>query len=200
MKSSRSPRISGRARSSSPLAPRRRRSGPPRSSSRISGRSSPATSCSRCSGPTQSTKASISSGLPSPGPSSRGAWWEIAAECGADAVAHGATGKGNDQVRFELSAYALNPGIRVVAPWREWDLHSRERLMVYAEEHGHSDREEQGQRVALLHRRQPAAHLLRGERARRPLDRARLRDVALDPAAGSGPRRAALPRARVRRR
>ena len=61
---------------------------------------------------------------------------EIAAECGADAVAHGATGKGNDQVRFELSAYALNPDIRVVAPWREWDLHSRERLMVYAEEHG----------------------------------------------------------------
>ena len=61
---------------------------------------------------------------------------EIAAECGADAVAHGATGKGNDQVRFELSAYALNPDIRVVAPWREWELHSRERLMVYAEEHG----------------------------------------------------------------
>ena len=61
---------------------------------------------------------------------------EIAAKVGADAVAHGATGKGNDQVRFELSAYALNPDIRVVAPWREWDLHSRERLMVYAEEHG----------------------------------------------------------------
>ena len=61
---------------------------------------------------------------------------EISEECGADAVAHGATGKGNDQVRFELSAYALNPDIRVVAPWREWDLHSRERLMVYAEEHG----------------------------------------------------------------
>ena len=60
---------------------------------------------------------------------------EIAAECRADAVAHGATGKGNDQVRFELSAYALNPDIRVVAPWREWDLQSRERLMVYAEEH-----------------------------------------------------------------
>ena len=61
---------------------------------------------------------------------------EIATECGADAVAHGATGKGNDQVRFELSAYALDPDIRVVAPWREWDLHSRERLLVYAEEHG----------------------------------------------------------------
>ena len=61
---------------------------------------------------------------------------EIATGCGADAVAHGATGKGNDQVRFELSAYALDPDIRVVAPWREWDLHSRERLLVYAEEHG----------------------------------------------------------------
>ena len=61
---------------------------------------------------------------------------EIAAERGADAVAHGATGKGNDQVRFELSAYALDPDIRVIAPWREWDLHSRERLLVYAGEHG----------------------------------------------------------------
>ncbi len=60
----------------------------------------------------------------------------IAAETGADAIAHGATGKGNDQVRFELSAYALNPDIRVIAPWREWDLLSRERLMAYAAEHG----------------------------------------------------------------
>ena len=61
---------------------------------------------------------------------------EIANETGADAIAHGATGKGNDQVRFELGAYALKPGIRVIAPWREWDLTSRERLMAYAEEHG----------------------------------------------------------------
>jgi argininosuccinate synthase len=60
---------------------------------------------------------------------------EIAAETGADAIAHGATGKGNDQVRFELGAYALKPGIRVIAPWREWDLNSRERLMDYAEQH-----------------------------------------------------------------
>jgi argininosuccinate synthase len=60
---------------------------------------------------------------------------EIANETGADAIAHGATGKGNDQVRFELGAYALKPGIRVIAPWREWDLTSRERLMAYAEEH-----------------------------------------------------------------
>ena len=58
---------------------------------------------------------------------------EIAAMTGADAVAHGATGKGNDQVRFELSAYALNPDIRVIAPWREWDLTSRTRLLEFAE-------------------------------------------------------------------
>ena len=59
---------------------------------------------------------------------------EIAAETGAEAVAHGATGKGNDQVRFELGAYALNPDIRVIAPWREWDLTSREALMAYCED------------------------------------------------------------------
>jgi len=61
---------------------------------------------------------------------------EIANEAGADAIAHGATGKGNDQVRFELGAYALAPDVRVIAPWREWDLNSRERLLAYAEEHG----------------------------------------------------------------
>ena len=61
---------------------------------------------------------------------------EIAGETGADAVSHGATGKGNDQVRFELGAYALNPEIRIIAPWREWDLLSREKLMAYAEQHG----------------------------------------------------------------
>ena len=60
---------------------------------------------------------------------------EIAEETGADAIAHGATGKGNDQVRFELSAYALNPEIRIVAPWREWDLSSREKLIEFAESH-----------------------------------------------------------------
>lgn len=60
---------------------------------------------------------------------------EIANETGADAVAHGATGKGNDQVRFELGAYALKPGIRVIAPWREWDLNSREKLMEYCAQH-----------------------------------------------------------------
>ena len=62
---------------------------------------------------------------------------EVAAETGADAIAHGATGKGNDQVRFELSAYAINPDIEVIAPWREpaWDLRSREACMAYAEQH-----------------------------------------------------------------
>ena len=60
---------------------------------------------------------------------------EIAKETGADAVAHGATGKGNDQVRFELSAYALNPSIKVIAPWREWDLTSRTALIAWAEQH-----------------------------------------------------------------
>ncbi|SEG52284.1 argininosuccinate synthase [Marinobacterium lutimaris] len=59
---------------------------------------------------------------------------EIANETGADAISHGATGKGNDQVRFEMGAYALKPGVKVIAPWREWDLNSREKLMTYCEE------------------------------------------------------------------
>lgn len=61
---------------------------------------------------------------------------EIAQTTGADAISHGATGKGNDQVRFELGAYALNPNIKIIAPWREWDLLSREKLLAYAEKHG----------------------------------------------------------------
>ena len=61
---------------------------------------------------------------------------EIARKVGADAVAHGATGKGNDQVRFELGYYALKPDIKVIAPWREWNLNSREKLLAYAEKHG----------------------------------------------------------------
>ncbi|MEC8694205.1 MAG: argininosuccinate synthase [Pseudomonadota bacterium] len=60
---------------------------------------------------------------------------EIAEETGADAISHGATGKGNDQVRFELGAYALNPAVRVIAPWRDWDLTSRETLLAYCEQH-----------------------------------------------------------------
>ncbi|MCL1886518.1 MAG: argininosuccinate synthase [Betaproteobacteria bacterium] len=61
---------------------------------------------------------------------------EIARQTGADAISHGATGKGNDQVRFELGAYALMPGVRIIAPWREWDLLSREKLLEYAENAG----------------------------------------------------------------
>ena len=61
---------------------------------------------------------------------------EIAKQTGADAISHGATGKGNDQVRFELGAYALMPDVRIIAPWREWDLLSREKLLRYAEQHG----------------------------------------------------------------
>ena len=61
---------------------------------------------------------------------------DIAAVTKADAISHGATGKGNDQVRFEIGAYALNPNIKVIAPWREWDLNSREKLLAYAEKNG----------------------------------------------------------------
>src|SRR3954470_24744293 len=61
---------------------------------------------------------------------------EIARKTGADAISHGATGKGNDQVRFELGAYALMPDVKVIAPWREWDLLSREKLLAYADQHG----------------------------------------------------------------
>jgi len=61
---------------------------------------------------------------------------EIAEIEGADAVSHGATGKGNDQVRFELGFYALNPGVKVISPWREWDLNSRQQMLDYAEKHG----------------------------------------------------------------
>src|SRR4030066_1832236 len=61
---------------------------------------------------------------------------EIARKTGADAISHGATGKGNDQVRFELGAYALMPDVKVIAPWREWDLLSREKLLQYAAKHG----------------------------------------------------------------
>ncbi|MFP6836706.1 MAG: argininosuccinate synthase, partial [Pseudomonadales bacterium] len=60
---------------------------------------------------------------------------EIAHETGAEAISHGATGKGNDQVRFELGAYALSPDIEIIAPWREWDLTSRESLMAFCEQH-----------------------------------------------------------------
>ncbi|MCP4494236.1 MAG: argininosuccinate synthase [Gammaproteobacteria bacterium] len=69
---------------------------------------------------------------------------EIARETGADAISHGATGKGNDQVRFELGAYALNPDIHIIAPWREWDLTSRQSLLDYAESAGIAIEQKQG--------------------------------------------------------
>jgi len=71
---------------------------------------------------------------------------EIANETGADAIAHGATGKGNDQVRFELGAYALKPGVQVIAPWREWDLTSRETLLAYCDEHSIPVENKQGKK------------------------------------------------------
>ena len=76
---------------------------------------------------------------------------EIAEETGADAIAHGATGKGNDQVRFELGAYALSPSIRVIAPWREWDLNSRDRLLAYCDEHCIPIEKKLGSRSCLLY-------------------------------------------------
>jgi argininosuccinate synthase len=71
---------------------------------------------------------------------------EIARETGADAISHGATGKGNDQVRFELGAYALMPDVQVIAPWREWDLNSREKLLAYAEQHGINIEQKRGKK------------------------------------------------------
>jgi len=71
---------------------------------------------------------------------------EIAKETGADAISHGATGKGNDQVRFELGAYALMPDVHVIAPWREWDLNSREKLLAYAEKNNISVEQKRGKK------------------------------------------------------
>ena len=79
---------------------------------------------------------------------------EIAKETKADAISHGATGKGNDQVRFELGAYALDPSIKIVAPWREWSLGSRESLMAYAEEHSIPIEMKRG-KESLFHGRKP---------------------------------------------
>ncbi len=71
---------------------------------------------------------------------------EIANKTGADAVSHGATGKGNDQVRFELGYYGLKPDVQVIAPWREWDLNSREKLMAYAADHGIAVEQKRGEK------------------------------------------------------
>ena len=85
---------------------------------------------------------------------------EIVNETGCDAICHGATGKGNDQVRFELGAYALKPDIKVIAPWREWDLTSRETLFGLCRKAPNPDRDETGQGFTLLHGCQFTPHLL----------------------------------------
>ncbi len=93
---------------------------------------------------------------------------EIARKTGADAVCHGATGKGNDQVRFELTYYALEPSIKIIAPWREWALQGPRgpaRVRAHASDPGGQG---QGGRGAVLGRRQPAALVVRGQGARGP--------------------------------
>ena len=88
---------------------------------------------------------------------------EIAEAIGADAVAHGATGKGNDQVRFELAYYALKPDVKVIAPWREWDLTSRTALIEFAEQHQIPIAKDKRGEAPFSRGRQPAALLLRGK-------------------------------------
>ncbi len=125
---------------------------------------------------------------------------EIAHETGADAIAHGATGKGNDQVRFELGAYALNPDIRIIAPWREWDLTSRETLLAYAEQHGIPVEHKQGKKIAVLHGCQLAAYLLRGRHPGRSVGRAGRGHVAVERVAREGAGYADLCRDHLRAR
>ncbi len=107
----------------------------PTSSSRTCARSSSATTCSRCSGRTPLYEGVYLLGTSIARPLIAKTQIDIARKTGADAVAHGATGKGNDQVRFELSYYALEPSIKIIAPWREWSFKSREELIAFAEQH-----------------------------------------------------------------
>ena len=93
---------------------------------------------------------------------------EIAHKVGADAVCHGATGKGNDQVRFELTYYALDPSIKIIAPWREWSFKGRDDLLAVRARAPDPDRQGQGGRGAVLGRRQPAALVVRGQGAGGP--------------------------------
>ena len=108
---------------------------------------------------------------------------EIAEMVGADAVAHGATGKGNDQVRFELGYYALNPNIRVIAPWREWDLTSRTKLIEYAEQNQIPITKDKRGEAPFSRGREPAALLLRGQAAGRPRRGRRTRSSTSAPSA-----------------
>ena len=93
---------------------------------------------------------------------------EIAKATGADAVCHGATGKGNDQVRFELTYYALNPDIKVIAPWREWDFKSRSDLIEFAEKHQIPVAKDKRGEAPFSVDAQSTAFLIRGQSARRP--------------------------------
>ena len=169
-RSSPSPPISARARSWSRRATRRSCSASSRrtSSSRTCARNSCATTCSRCSAPMRSTRAQYLLGTSIARPLIAKKQIEIAEKVGADAVAHGATGKGNDQVRFELAYYALKPDIKVIAPWREWDLRSRDAADRVRRAAPDPDRQGQARRSAVLGRRQPAARLVRGQGAGGP--------------------------------
>ena len=109
----------------------------------------------------------------------------IADDEGADAIAHGATGKGNDQVRFELTAYALNPNIRVIAPWREWDLKGREDCVAYAAEHGIPVPVSRDKPYSTDAK--PVPHQLRRGHPRGPLGRASRRHVDAHRRPGKGP-------------
>jgi argininosuccinate synthase len=100
---------------------------------------------------------------------------EVAAKENTNTIAHGATGKGNDQVRFELGAYWFNPSVKIIAPWREWDFKSRSEMIAFAQSHNIPGRGQHGQ--ALFHRPQPAAHQLRGRHPGRPGCRAAGRDI-----------------------
>ena len=164
-----SPPTSARARSWSRRATRPRCSASSRrtSSSRTCARSSCATTCSRCSAPTPLYEGVYLLGTSIARPLIAKKQIEIARETGADAVAHGATGKGNDQVRFELGYYALEPRIKIIAPWREWAFKVARSFSI-SRAAPDSDRQGQGRRGALLGRRQPSALVLRGQGARGP--------------------------------
>jgi argininosuccinate synthase len=122
---------------------------------------------------------------------------EIARETGADAVSHGATGKGNDQVRFELGYYALQPDIHVIAPWREWDLTSRETLLQYAEQHGIPVEMKKKGGIALQYGCQSVAYLLRRQNSGRSCRGTGRVYVALERFAGKSAGRARVSGYRV---
>ena len=139
---------------------------PEKSSSRTCAKSSCATTCSRCSAPMRS-RGQYLLGTSIARPLIAKKQIEIAEKVGADAVAHGATGKGNDQVRFELGYYALKPDVKVIAPWREWDFRSRDDCSPMPR----STRSRSPRTSAARRRSRPtptSAHLVRGQSAGKP--------------------------------